>query len=115
MNKLKRGTAILSLLFVIFAAARTAYTDCDKVAHNGDFHAEHDATTVIHCPEALLIPSIQAASSTPQSHRRDLNKAISIIQHVPKARIFIARFDDHAFTAPPIHQHLFQFLEVYRL
>ena len=111
-----RGTAILSLLFLIFAAARIAYADCDKAARHFDVHhtEQHDAP-IIHCPEALLILSIKAASSIPQSSRRDFNKALSIIQHALKSPILIARFEDHPFAKPPAQKHLFQFLEVYRL
>lgn len=114
MNRLKRGTAILSLLFLVLAAARTAYTDCEEVDHHFDFHTEQHAS-VIHCPEALPILSIQAISCTAQSYRRDLNQAIPIIQHVPQSRIFIARFENQFFTEPPVHQPLFEFLEVFRL
>lgn len=102
----------LSVLLVIFGAV-AAYADCSQIATHRDSGAEHEPSA-IHCPDAVLLSNVQAAS-TIQSHSRNLSKIPPSIDERLDSLVFVGRFKDHPFWEPISQQDLFRFEQVYRL
>ena len=103
---------ILGLCFVV-SGALALYSECAQASTHHDFTLEHEAP-LVHCPDALLLSNIQAAS-TIQSHSRNLSKVPPSIDEKLDSVVFVGRFKDHPFREPISQQDLFRFEEVFRL
>ena len=110
----KTYAAIFLCVLFVFSNALAAYSDCAPADHHVDFGAEHHEAPSIHCPDAYLSSTNQAAPIT-EPRSKKLSRALPAVHAEIASAVLLSRFEDHPFFERFSQQGLFRFKEVFRL